>query len=300
MTPPSAVDKFGIAALCHSLSPQARGFAGRVGGDPGAKQRRQRRRMGQRRRGAAMATKTHILPGDPPVEVTLKRSARARRISLRVGRADGRVSMSMPLGAPEAEALAFLEARESWLRRHLAAAPGLSMVQIGAALPVEGGLRAIVPGTGRAARLHTDRIEVPIGPHQGAGSATLLKALARDRLSAAADRHAGALGKGYARLTLRDPRTRWGSCSSRGDLMFSWRLVMAPPEILDYVAAHEVAHLAHMDHSAAFWAHLPPALPGDGAASQVAENERPGASGLAIRTMLTNPRPTETGAAVGP
>ena len=68
--------------------------------------------------------------------------------------------------------------------------------------------------------------------------------------------YAARLGKGYTRLTLRDTRSRWGSCTSDGGLMFSWRLIMAPPSVLDYVAAHEVAHLAQMNHSPAFWAEV--------------------------------------------
>ena len=67
------------------------------------------------------------------------------------------------------------------------------------------------------------------------------------------DRYSAALGIPYARLTLRDTRSRWGSCTADGGLMYSWRLILTPPEVLDYVAAHEVAHLRHMDHSRAFW-----------------------------------------------
>jgi len=81
-----------------------------------------------------------------------------------------------------------------------------------------------------------------------------MKVLARARLASAADRYAEALGRGYRSLSLRDTRSRWGSCTADGGLMFSWRLMMAPPEVLDYVAAHEVAHLAEMNHSPAFWA----------------------------------------------
>jgi predicted metal-dependent hydrolase len=80
-----------------------------------------------------------------------------------------------------------------------------------------------------------------------------LRTLARDRLAAASDRYAAALGRPYGKITLRDTRSRWGSCTSQGDLMYSWRLIMAPPAVLDYVAAHEVAHLERMDHSPAFW-----------------------------------------------
>ena len=77
-------------------------------------------------------------------------------------------------------------------------------------------------------------------------------------------RHTLALGKPHGRIAVRDTRSRWGSCSSKGTLSFSWRLVLAPPFVLDYLVAHEVAHLAHMNHSAAFWAlarRLAPRMP---------------------------------------
>ncbi len=82
-----------------------------------------------------------------------------------------------------------------------------------------------------------------------------LKALARADLLAAVERHAAALGRRPARVVLRDTTSRWGSCSSRGTLSFSWRLVLAPPFVLDYLAAHEVAHLAEMNHGPVFWDH---------------------------------------------
>jgi predicted metal-dependent hydrolase len=194
-----------------------------------------------------------VLPGDPPVEVALRRSRRATRYSLRVSRSDGRVSLSLPLWAPEAEALAFLRDREAWVRRQLVQAPAVQRAAIGAAVPVCGIPRAVVPATGRAARFAEGRIEVPEGPRAGPRVKALLTALARERLSRAVAAHAATLGRTPGRLTLRDPRSRWGSCSSKGDLMFSWRLIMAPPAVLDYVAAHEVAHLVEMNHSAAFW-----------------------------------------------
>jgi predicted metal-dependent hydrolase len=200
-----------------------------------------------------LRSSTHVLPGDPPVEVALRRSSRAKRFSLRVSRSDGRVSLSLPLWAAEGEALDFLRAREDWVRRHLEAAPPVQRAGIGAALPVGGVPRAVVAGRGRSARLVDGRIEVPPGPRQGPRLRALLTALARDRLSQAVAVHAEALGRVPGKLTLRDPRSRWGSCSSRGDLMFSWRLIMAPPDVLDYVAAHEVAHLVEMNHAPAFW-----------------------------------------------
>jgi hypothetical protein len=101
-------------------------------------------------------------------------------------------------------------------------------------------------------------------------------------------------------------RSRWGSCSAKGDLMFSFRLIMTPPEILDYVAAHEVAHLVEMNHGPAFWTLCHRLCPHDRHPSPLAQGPRRGVSRLALRAarmrrpepMLTNPRPTDTGAAV--
>ncbi|MDO8882797.1 MAG: SprT family zinc-dependent metalloprotease [Pseudotabrizicola sp.] len=194
------------------------------------------------------------LPGSPPVEITLRRSARAKRFSLRVSRLDGRVTLSMPLRAREAEALRFATEQEGWIRGVLAEMPGRRVVGLGDAVPVEGQMRVLTQGTGRSVRLEGDSLLVPGDPQQaGVRAGAFLKLMARDRLAAACDRHAGRLGRPYTRLTLRDTRSRWGSCAHDGALMFSWRLIMAPAPVLDYVAAHEVAHLEQMNHSPAFW-----------------------------------------------
>lgn len=186
--------------------------------------------------------------------VLLRRNARARRFSLRVSRSDGRVSLSLPVWAPESEALAFLREREAWVRQHLQDAPGVQHATIGAMVPICGVPRAVVEGSGRTARFVDGALQVPSGPREGPRIKALLSAMARERLSSAVSLHCNTICKSPGRMTLRDPRSRWGSCSSNGDLMFSWRLIMAPPEVLDYVAAHEVAHLVEMNHSARFWA----------------------------------------------
>jgi len=192
------------------------------------------------------------LPGSPGVRVRLRRSARARRLSLRVSGVDGRVTLSLPHAVPVAAARDFLDRQADWVRGHLADRPQPWTPTIGGVIPVEGRDLPIVAGP--RARLCDDRAELRAGRAAGPQLAGLLKALARERLSVACDRHAGRLGRRYTALALRDTRSRWGSCSSAGRLMFSWRLVMAPREVLDYVAAHEVAHLAEMNHSPAFWA----------------------------------------------
>ena len=197
----------------------------------------------------------HILPGTPPVALTLRRSARARRISLRVSGLDGRVTLTLPRGVPEREALAFAHEKAGWLRQQLGAQPGHVAVGHGGVLPIEGKPMRITPGAGRRVQVVGDTVLVPGAQERVAARLqAYLKARARDRLAATSDHYAGLLGRNYTRLTLRDTRSRWGSCSAAAALNYSWRLIMAPPEGLDYVAAHEVAHLQEMNHAPAFWA----------------------------------------------
>lgn len=197
-----------------------------------------------------------ILPGLPPVEVHLKRSARARRFSLRVSRLDGKVTLSMPVRAREGEALAFLKGNEDWLRQTLSAMPGPTVQAVGpgTAIQVEGDPLVLTPASGRGVRAEGGLLLVPGSPEtMGPRVAAWLKVLARDRLATASSHYAGLVGRRYTSLAIRDTRSRWGSCSPDGRLMYSWRLIMAPPAVLDYVAAHEVAHLVELNHSPAYW-----------------------------------------------
>lgn len=211
------------------------------------------------------SARTVVLSGDPPVTITLRPSVRARRISLRVSRSDGVVTLSHPSWTSEGEALAFARSKSDWIRRTLESAAPPAVLRFGASVPVAGVLRRLEPATGRLPVLGDDAIALPGNeadiPRR---LAQLLRLRARDALAAACDAHAATVGRRYTALVLRDTRSRWGSCSAEGRLMFSWRLAMAPPAVLDYVAAHEVAHLVRMDHSAAFWkvvAGLCPAYP---------------------------------------
>lgn len=195
------------------------------------------------------------LPGQPSVPLTLRRSARALRISLRVSQLDGRVTLTVPKGVSESEALKFAHEKADWIRSHLQNQVSSSVVALGSEIPIEGHLRHVVPAQGRRVVLDVDEVAVP----EDAVARRLerfLKERARDRLLDAADHYADVLGKSYTKVTLRDTRSRWGSCSSQGALMFSWRLILAPPGVLQYVAAHEVAHLAEMNHSEKFWAQV--------------------------------------------
>ena len=194
------------------------------------------------------------LPGDPPIPLILRRSAQAKRISLRISQLDGRVTLTMPKRLAEREAMDFAHSKEGWIRKHLEARGEDAAVGIGSEIPLGGNMYPVIAGTGRRVQITLEGIFVP-GPAERVGKrlGAHLKEIARDRLAGASDVYAARLGRSYNRLSLRDTRSRWGSCTSDGGLMYSWRLIMAPPEVLDYVAAHEVAHLAQMNHSQAFW-----------------------------------------------
>ncbi|SLN27397.1 hypothetical protein ROA7450_01096 [Roseovarius albus] len=205
----------------------------------------------------------HVLWGKPNVEILLRKSAKARRISLRISGLDGRVTLTVPKGVSEREGLKFARQKESWIRDQLLTRPNTVDVRFDATIPIQGEHIRIKPSAGRRVELFDEILHVP-GSDETVGSKVRawLKARARDQLAAASDHYAAQLGLGYARISIRDTRSRWGSCSSAKGLMYSWRLYMAPPEVLNYVAAHEVAHLKEMNHSPAFWTEVDELYPG--------------------------------------
>lgn len=197
------------------------------------------------------------LPGNPEIVINLRRSARARRLSLRISSLDGRVTLTLPNSVSQDEALRFAASKQDWLRKHLSKQSQPVTLTFGATFPFEGSLLTLRPGDGRSIRIHNSDLIIPAPPDQIAPKLKAwLKARARDRLVDMSDYFSEKLGRPYNRITLRDTRSRWGSCTSDGRLMYSWRLIMAWPEVLDYVAAHEVAHLAQMNHSPAFWSEV--------------------------------------------
>lgn len=195
-----------------------------------------------------------VLKGNPDIPLTLRRSARARRISLRISQLDGRVTLTLPEGVPESEAIDFARTKQDWIASHLAKQPKYEPLGFGSEIMLSGNLYTITQATGKRITVQDRDIAVPGAPEQVAARLKgFLRSTARERLTSASDDYAQALGKPYTRISIRDTRSRWGSCSSEGVLMYSWRLIMAPPEVLDYVVAHEVAHLSEMNHSKAFW-----------------------------------------------
>lgn len=183
----------------------------------------------------------------------------------------------MPLRASLRTAQVFAERHAEWIGARLRGLPGPIFIAPGTLLPVRGVDHVIVhrpmepgrsasvvlcppsaPGSLPVLQVSCDEDEI------GERLLGFLRREARRELEARVRVHTLAVGKPHGRIAVRDTRSRWGSCSSKGTLSFSWRLVLAPAFVLDYLVAHEVAHLAHMNHSAEFWAlarRLAPRMP---------------------------------------
>ena len=188
--------------------------------------------------------------------LTLRRNPRARRMILRIDSDDDGAVVTVPSGVAVGEALAFAEAKRDWIARRLDAVPARVPFTEGARVPFEGCSHTIRhEGSGPGGvRRAGDEIRVQGAPARVPALVTAwLRCAARRAILARVDAACRRLGKPAGRVVLRDPRTRWGSCAASGNLSFSWRLIMAPAFVLDYVVAHEVAHLAVANHGPDFW-----------------------------------------------
>jgi len=202
-----------------------------------------------------------------PIRVAVRVSSRARSYRLAIPHRGDPV-LTVPAHARWPDAEAFLGRQAAWLAARVKrAAPAVPFVD-GAIVPVRGlGHRIVATNKvrGRVEAGVDDGAPVLFVPglpeHLGRRLTDWLKAEALADLEARVAVHAGTLGVRAAAVRLRAQATRWGSCSSAGRLNFNWRLILAPPHVLDYVAAHEVAHLLEMNHSPAFWRTVERALP---------------------------------------
>lgn len=199
---------------------------------------------------------TTIDLGDRTAPLTARVNRRARRLIITVNSIGGKVIVTAPSKRAIPEALDFARNHTTWIKRRLAETTGALPFENGRVFPLrghpveivnEGGLRAAIA-------LNGDRLIVGGEPHHLNRRVTdWLKSEARRILTARADHYAGLLNRRRGTISIRDTRSRWGSCATDGAMSFSWRLMLAPPSILDYVAAHECAHLVHLNHSPAFW-----------------------------------------------
>ena len=207
---------------------------------------------------------------DISAQVHVRRHAGARRLTLRVSRTSRAVIVTIPVQCDLNEAGTFLSRHIDWVKERLDSLPDPVPFREGVAMPLRGEAHKVVfTGEARtrivtvvAVPGHRPEIRVP-------GSLETAPRRLRDWLFAEARRdleqrvanHARKLGLKASKIAVRDQTSRWGSCSTTGVLSFSWRLILAPPHILDYVAAHEVAHLAEMNHGPHFWALVKRAMP---------------------------------------
>ena len=192
--------------------------------------------------------------------VVVTRSSRARRITLRIRAGTSDPILTLPARGNLAVAADFAERHAGWLATRLARLPAQIPFRAGKTLPIRGLDHHIIEtealrGLVRAKRIGEVRIlEVPGSPEHVARRVTeFLKREARRDLEIAVVRHSTAARAQVRRISIKDTKSRWGSCSANGTLSFSWRLILAPPFVLDYLAAHEVAHLRELNHSHKFW-----------------------------------------------
>jgi predicted metal-dependent hydrolase len=193
--------------------------------------------------------------------LTIKQHERATRITLRIEPGGKALKMTVPRGLAAREVNAFLDRHQGWLLTKLAKFSPDAGLRDGGDISLRG-VSHRIQHTG-SLRGVTEAVVVDGKPilrvsgmpeHLGRRISTFLKKEARADLERLARFHARSIGATIASISMKDTRSRWGSCSFEGNLSFSWRIVMAPPSVIDYLAAHEVAHLKEMNHGPHFWA----------------------------------------------
>lgn len=196
--------------------------------------------------------------GDPDVaaRVAVKLSTRARRVSLRVDPVLGQIILVQPVRASIRAVLEFTSSRRDWIAARLQSMPGRIAFVDGATLPIGGAVHTVTfrpEQRGGAWREDNTIVIAGRAEHGARRLKDWLRAHAKAIIGPAARTMAAMLGLKITHISIRDTRSRWGSCSHTARLSFSWRLVLAPAHVLTYVIAHEVAHLKHMHHGPAFW-----------------------------------------------
>jgi predicted metal-dependent hydrolase len=218
-------------------------------------------------RGDGMDAQMAALDIQAPVSVRI--SPRARRIALRIDAAKRRVELVLPPGVPTSQGLRFLATKRGWVAARLEALPQQVPLAEGAIVPVLGTPHRIR----READLAAPPVAIIDGEIRVRGDPAHIARRVRDHLVATARSElalrarllAPRIGRDVVRVSVRDTKSRWGSCSGNGNLSFSWRLILAPEQVIDYVVAHEVAHLAEMNHGPRFWRLVETLAPGSAA-----------------------------------
>jgi predicted metal-dependent hydrolase len=206
------------------------------------------------------------LPSGRDIEAVITGRRGAKRMTLRVDPIARRVIVNGPLRISKRDALSFVGANSDWIEARLKALPEASPFAEGATILFRGGLTLLKRRDGRGAPIFRDgllpELEVASTPERFEAKIRLaLKIYAQSDALAYCEPLAAQLGKSPNSIALRDTRSRWGSCTSNGDIMVSWRLIGAPPKVFEYVVAHELAHLIELNHSPRFWAQVGALMP---------------------------------------
>jgi predicted metal-dependent hydrolase len=209
---------------------------------------------------AAPLERTHVV-ADRELPLRIVENDRAKRLTLRIDAGGKGLRITIPPGLARGEVERFLDRHQGWLETKLAKVPDRPQVRPGIRLPLRGVPHLIVHEPGRrgtvtqgeedgapALLVHGERRHLP------RRLADFLKREAKRDIEALVAKHTASVGRPAKAIRFKDTSSRWGSCTADGSLSFSWRIMMAPPTVIDYLVAHEVAHLREMNHGPKFWA----------------------------------------------
>lgn len=209
--------------------------------------------------GTAILAEELIDVGNRTAPLVIRRNPRARRLTLRIDKTGAGLALTVPPGVSLDEARRFVLRNRGWAARGLASLPAPVPFEDGVSIPLRGEDHRIWHRPDLRGGVWRDGRDLVVTGQAGHLTRRLtdwLRGEARRDLTTAARAYAERTGRQVRRVTVRDNVSRWGSCSTSGNLSFSWRLILSPPWVLDYVAAHEVAHLDDMNHSPRYWRRL--------------------------------------------
>lgn len=203
--------------------------------------------------------RTHVV-GERILKLKIVENDRARRLTLRIDAAGQGLRVTVPPGVARGEVDGFLERHEGWIAQRIGRLPDRPEVRPGVKIPIRGKPHRIVHEPGRRGAAETgiedgEPVLIVHGEraHLPRRVADFLKREAKQDIEALVAKHTTTVGRRAKSIRYKDTTSRWGSCSSTGGLSFSWRIMMAPPMVIDYLVAHEVAHLKEMNHGPRFW-----------------------------------------------
>jgi predicted metal-dependent hydrolase len=226
-------------------------------------------------RAPSLPDSLNVIAEGKTISISLRVMPNAKRMILKVKASNGQAVLSVPQRVPLKRVQSFADSHAVWLSQKIRELPTSTFIAHGVTLPIAGEphvIRSLAQPRGLV-RTRTEEgthyLDVPGDPaYLPRKVKDYLKKQARLHIDASVARYTSVLGVTVGRIGIKDTTSRWGSCSARGDLSFSFRLVLAPPFVLDYVVAHELAHRREMNHSPRFWALLEQIAPHTGDAEQ--------------------------------